>query len=305
MLKQIIILILLLPLIFAKTVEICENKTIPDKGNECNAVLSISTEKSVYNNKEKIEIINNLTVKNKFIIEYWVEDSNSTIIKTKRNTTNIEPKSYTPALINTDKLKIKNSLVYLECNNTNNITSSEKEILVFISNEPNPFIKIKDNRLSVKLNQTLNFRLDIYTGNLSNSTLIYEIINITGKTEIVNSYSIYNLTLYIDIPYYCNIQSDNYTLKITAFNSELTKNVEIINNCNINQPEIDYNSTELEDNLHSESHINITENPLTGNVVFESTAVKSKNIALYLIIGLVIMAITYLPGRLLIKRVTT
>ena len=58
MLKQIIILILLLPLIFAKTVEICENKTIPDKGNECNAVLSISTEKSVYNNKEKIEIYN-------------------------------------------------------------------------------------------------------------------------------------------------------------------------------------------------------------------------------------------------------
>ena len=44
-----------------------------------------------------------------------------TIIKNKVNTTNLNEKTFTPNLVRTEKLKIKNKLISIDCNNTNSI----------------------------------------------------------------------------------------------------------------------------------------------------------------------------------------
>src|SRR3989344_6420050 len=136
MLKIIFTIILVAHLTYAA--QIC----VDDPNNFCNATLSVNTDKEIYNNKEKILIHNNLSIKGNFILEYWIENSNGTIIKNKVNTTNLNEKTFTPNLVRTEKLKIKNKLISIDCNNTNSIRESEREIEVFVYKSELPFLEI-------------------------------------------------------------------------------------------------------------------------------------------------------------------
>ncbi len=315
--KQIILVLILLIIPLAYTeriVEVCYNQTISDVENECKINLSIETDKNYYNNKEKISFYNNLTPKNNnFIIEYWIENSTGSIIKEKLNTTNLNQKSFTPYLKSSDTLKIKNKLIQIDCNNTSNITYSEKEVFVYVYKDSKPFFEIIEIYLNknktVKLNESIKTKINIYTGNLSNQTLEIKIENVTSQLESLSSpYQKYNLTLYTKIPDNCSIASGQYILKYLAFNKEIIEGIYLLNNCKeINpvttMPETPTNTTqELEDNYFPENNINLTEAPITGNVVYESSSIKSRKIVIYLIAGIIIMALIYLvPNKLIVK----
>jgi len=100
--------------------------------NFCNVSIGVETQKTFFENKEKIEFFNTLTIKEfDFEIEYWIEDSQGDIVKSKRTTTNTNKKSYTPSIKQKEQaLVIKNRIVFVDCENLNNRTSSEKVVVV-------------------------------------------------------------------------------------------------------------------------------------------------------------------------------
>src|SRR3989344_2054030 len=295
MLKIIIIILLVMPLVYAS--QIC----IDDPNNFCNATISIATDKNIYNNKEKITILNNLSVKGDYIIEYWVENSNGTIIKDKLNTTNLNAKSFTPNLKDSDKLKIKNRLASIDCNNTNTIIESEKEIEVYVYKSSEPFLEIiniylgSDN--SIELNESMKVKFNAYTGNFT-SLLSIEIINITSQTThlLSKEYTEFNFTDYLQIPNDCSIQTNNYTLKLEAFNKQLFHNISIINACK----EENKTSIALTNSIpfESESNINLIGSTITGEAVYKSSSEKTSELSMYLLIAIGIMASMYIVPKM-------
>ncbi len=307
--KEIIILILImLPIIHAsKVIEICYNKTVSDMENECYTNLTINTDKDYYNNKDKITFYNNLSLKNStFIIEYWIENNTNNIIKDKTNTTNLNAKSYTPNLKLPGNIKIKNKLISIDCNNTNNITYSEKEVFIYVYQDTNPYFDYKTtlNKGRIEsLNDTIKTKVNIYTGNLSNQTLKVSIANISTEEVILNEYQTSNLTIYSQIPYDCSTITGNYTLKISLFNKEFNEPIFIENTCSTDQSSNDnINITSNDYLLNSESNINLSENSITGNIIYESAGEKAKKYSLYFIIAIIIFTVIYvLPNKLITK----
>lgn len=100
--------------------------------NSCNVFISLETSKQIFENKEKIEFYNKLSENGHFFeIEYWIEDLDGNIVKSRITTTNTNKKSYTPSIKQKEKaLVIKNRLVSINCENINNKTASEKLVVV-------------------------------------------------------------------------------------------------------------------------------------------------------------------------------
>lgn len=79
----------------------------------CSLKVSIDSEKTRFQNDEKIFFYNTLNRDDiDYVIEYWIEDSEGRIIKPKINTSNQDKKSFTPKNANSDiiiKARIANS----------------------------------------------------------------------------------------------------------------------------------------------------------------------------------------------------
>ncbi len=138
----IILLLLLLPTALA-----LENETIAitlnlnstiENTNNCNIILSISTQKESYNPGEQIQFYNNLSDKNRnYKIKYYIIDEQNQIIKQPVITQNLNQKTFTPNQKKNDyEITIKNELLEIDCNNVNTIKTAEKTILI----EGNPNI---------------------------------------------------------------------------------------------------------------------------------------------------------------------
>ncbi len=180
-----------------------------DKNNlsdECNITLSIEIKDTnnsfpVYNNKETIEFYNNIEPDIYFFeIEYWVEDLFGNIIKKHYNTSNNNKKSYTPSIDGNEKaLIIKNRLLWVNCSNINNKTSSERYIIIknkdFTLNEDSS-IEIKEiNSEDIKFGETLFIDLKVYKGN-TNKKVIY--VYAKGEEKISETTKIYLNSEYTD-----------------------------------------------------------------------------------------------------------
>lgn len=125
------VILVLIPSIFAeeKTLNVTLNITPFFEEMECDYSVSIETEKSVYQNKEKIAFRNVIDNKPKsFEIEYWIEDEKGDIVKKKTKTKNLNQKSYTPKISEKNKVLIIKNSVTSDC--TDEVLTSEKIILV-------------------------------------------------------------------------------------------------------------------------------------------------------------------------------
>jgi hypothetical protein len=101
----------------------------------CNPSLGISLEKTNFDNGESIKfkhIIENNSLD--YNIEYWIEDMFGKIVKSKRNTTNTNEKSYTPNIKEKEKILAIKSILYVGCNDTN-LSNNLAEKIVFVLNE--------------------------------------------------------------------------------------------------------------------------------------------------------------------------
>lgn len=144
--KYLIIFLLLLPAALA-----LENETISltlqlNSTNNCNITISVSTQKESYSPGEQIQFYNNLSEKNHdYKIKYYIIDEQNQIIKNPVITQNLNQKTFTPNQKKNDyEITIKNELLEIDCNNINQITASEKTVL--IKGNPNITEKIAENK---------------------------------------------------------------------------------------------------------------------------------------------------------------
>ena len=83
----------------------------------CNVSIEITTSKLFYDN-ESIDFRFKLNDKpSEYKIEYWVEDMFGNIVKDKRNTTNLNKKSFTPNVEGVQAFLIKAQFIELDCEN--------------------------------------------------------------------------------------------------------------------------------------------------------------------------------------------
>lgn len=104
------------------------NNTQPD------ASIMIQIEKQNYSNGEQIRfrhILSNET--EDYQIEYWIEDLFGEIVKSKRNTTNTNEKTYTPNIDEKDKILVIKSILYTGCNDSNQSNNMDEK-LIFVVN---------------------------------------------------------------------------------------------------------------------------------------------------------------------------
>ncbi len=313
------LLILVTYYVKAEEIEICNKINITIES--CYNNLSINSDKDTYQTNEKIIIKNNLLNSNKeYIIEYWIENNNNNTIKAKINTTNVIDKQFTPKLNFSQYLKLKNKLVYYNCSNFTAI-ESEKLIYVYSDKRQEPDLIIKNITSN---NLTINFKLNIYTGNISNEALYIDIINISNSSLLLSPdipYTSYNFT--IKIPYNCNIQTNIYTLYSKFNYLEFYNNFSLFNNCtqsNITNYEIKNNTIEpiinesvfqynnlISDNSdinkdlkeESDSTYNLMKN-INTNAVYESSNRKANKLSVYLLVSIIgiFIIVTVLPDNI-------
>jgi hypothetical protein len=104
---------------------------------QINLSIELANEQQYYDQGTKIFFYNNMSVagindKISYNIEYWIDDLSGNILKNKVMTNNLNQKSYTPKIDETDKiLIIKNRLVNASCNISNeSILEYSKIILI-------------------------------------------------------------------------------------------------------------------------------------------------------------------------------
>ena len=289
----IIITLIFLPLVYAECDCTCEdpkaNLSLPE--GHCNISLTLKTDKDRYKNEEKITIFNELTEKKQdFTIEYWIEDIKGEIIKEKTETKNTNKKQFTPKLTENTTLVIKNNLTYLGCKNI--IVENYNKVEVFIEVQPKkePELELINYSKKLNLSDELNISLMIYSGDNINYSIAFWIDNIT-KTEdykIDQRYKNETVNLSIKIPNNCSIESKKYDLIIKSQEKEIKKKIDIENNCKEKEEELEENTEKCILSIHSEENnseniINQSANPITGFTIYESTTIKSKEIAKYLL----------------------
>jgi hypothetical protein len=170
------------------------NNTNNNSNDLINSYININTDKLIYNADEKVLINHETNLKNNFIIEYWIEDLNENIIKSKLNTTNINQKTWTSKTNLKQEVFFIKSLLYDKTNN--GIINNSK--LIILKNENNNEIyenKITINKINSENKNFLNFGeiffidLEIEKGD-SSKTLISAYIqnNNTKLSEITKIY---------------------------------------------------------------------------------------------------------------------
>ena len=135
-----------------ETLNLTDNNSINTTNIACDHSLKIETDKINFSNGEQIKfghIITNKT--DSYQIEYWIEDLFGTIVKSKRNTTNTNEKSYTPNINEKDKILVIRNILYVECNDTN-LSNNYAEKLVFVVN--NEYSEEKEDENEKKSSQT-------------------------------------------------------------------------------------------------------------------------------------------------------
>ena len=199
--------------------KVCLNFQIIPEELTCNISINISTEKIIYNNKETISfynLINNQTFP--FTIEYWIEDLFGNILKSKINTTNLNKKSYTPSIEETDKtIIIKNQLFITACNNLGK-TSSQKVLTIKnnITINQSSSINLNSPPDESSFGDLIYIEVSAYRGNTLKRTIYSWIedkdhtkVSEKAKTSLNQKYTSYEFNLPLQINPNCDDKLDS------------------------------------------------------------------------------------------------
>ncbi|MBS3111760.1 hypothetical protein J4459_00685, partial [Candidatus Woesearchaeota archaeon] len=164
----------------------------------------------------------------------YITDLFNNLIKEPKNTSNNNEKSFTPYIFETEQVfMIHNELIFIDCNNTNNNTKTNKTIIIKGN-------KIKESKIGIsKIDKTLEFgdtlwaNLEIYKGNSSNGRLdIYlqrgeDRITKKSKLDLKTNYQEYKLSIPINIPFDCQNKFENGTYRLIIEGFDLIEETEV------------------------------------------------------------------------------
>ncbi len=213
-----------------------ENKTILENLSHindtilCDINFSIVPQKRVFENRIEYKFETDVS---DFYIEYWIEDYAQDIVKTKRNTTNLNTKYYTPE----DKINIyylKANLFYGEC------IINKSELIMFYSptipsineensceildsniNELNSYIKIL-NKEVIKNQEKDVLYYEIYRGDTSKRSIYFYLNN-----KEISSFELAKYTK-ISGRLKLNLENDN-SYNLSIFGLDLKQDISINN----------------------------------------------------------------------------
>ncbi|HLC67156.1 MAG TPA: hypothetical protein VJK52_05955 [Candidatus Nanoarchaeia archaeon] len=150
--------------------ESAENSGSPGRANMmfsnpetiCIANFSLTTDKDLYNDGEKVLISFVVAEDVPFAMQYWVEDLHGNIMRAKRNTTNANAKTFIAHSDEADQVLLIKA-VYSACNNT---IIQDRQIVVRGSGIPeNSSLKILDAPERAIFGSTIPIELEIFRSN--------------------------------------------------------------------------------------------------------------------------------------------
>ncbi|MEM4637691.1 MAG: hypothetical protein QXK76_01525 [Candidatus Woesearchaeota archaeon] len=313
-----------------------QNKTIniSDDVKICNISIGIKLkeEKQIYENKESIKFYNTLNItpyyKSNFSIEYWVEDLYGTILKSKIQTTNLNEKTFTPNIKEkVSAIIIKNNLINIESNCSENILNDGAEKILIIKNpyyeekkcevaETNVQGKdesknsLETSFIDTKIDEK-NIIVNAYRGNDRKYSVNIQIKNNQNKkTTEIKLYLEKNSFTELFFPLK-NLECGNYTItteglgyKTTEYYNEPCADTEVTSKGNSAKnftlkPSNNLNSTKFNSTGLDAKFYN---SPITGKTVYASRNEQTKK---YSLIGIIIIfssTITYFSYKYLFKK---
>jgi hypothetical protein len=214
----------------------------------CDINISLTSDKKVYNQDEKIKYKIDLNNKSHpYIIEYWIEDIFGNIVKNKYNTTNTNQKTWTP---NCDKgyvFVLNSRVVDVECNDSNQEDNSAKSyVIIQCGNSVDETFELNENieiietyfgnDNSIKFGEVVRVKLYLSKGDTSKTAIeMYvtngdEKISETTKFNMNQKQSELFVTLPLMINSNCNekIDEGEYELVVNGLGVKDTTNIEIV-----------------------------------------------------------------------------
>ncbi|MBW2990282.1 lamin tail domain-containing protein [Candidatus Woesearchaeota archaeon] len=217
----------------------------------CSIKLNLSTDKEMYLNKEKVKIKNIINNKSfPYIIEYWVEDLFGNEVKKKYNTSNTNQKTYTPKIVEKDRVfLVKNRLVFVACNNSNSELGNEKMIIIKKDEISIGIDDDSDSGLSIdyvylpkskifSFGDSFNVKLSIHKGNTAKSVVNVFVEKDKKKVSEKTTFYLnkknydYNLTVKVFLKPNCkNAFNDGYyALVVEGLGKRAEEGIEIKGN---------------------------------------------------------------------------
>jgi biopolymer transport protein ExbD len=251
---------------------ICQEFEVKDASeNICDLEISISTEKDIFNDGDKVKFYNNLnSEKYPYEITYWIEDMFEKQVKSEKITKNTNKKSWTirsdlPAEAFIINAKVK----ALGCNDQNEENDETKKVIVVKNKrEEESSITIDNIYLGTdekaKFGEVVKVLTTIYKGNTSKYSIKFYIQN--GKKRISETttvhfhekYNEHTMTIPIQLKTNCDLTYDDgvHELIIEGLDQRTQEKFKIEGStgCNINGEEkqnkgkisyelIDFNNT--------------------------------------------------------------
>ena len=154
-----------------------------DQASGCNVSLSIATDKMIYQ-MERIEFRHILSQRiSNFSIEYWIEDLLGQTIKARRNTTNTNPKHYTPRYKVREQTLVIKAFLRAECDSYQGDNYAEAVVIALNPDAAEAEEKKQVSAREPSSQQKPGYRLLRWPTSLEAESPIYAMIELRSKSS--------------------------------------------------------------------------------------------------------------------------
>ena len=251
-----------MPLLFLN-LALASNSTNATDNNEsvnitilpvCNISVNITSSKTIYTD-EKITFYNKISNNSfPYKIEYWIEDLFGDIIKSKRNTTNTNQKSFSPSYTELDQVLIlKNKLVFINCTNINIDSIFAEKLVIAAKNSSETDTTASDSSINIthinlgsdnkaEFGDIIKVELSVYRGDTLKRTVKAWVEDSHGKKAssetpltIATKFTGYSLTLPIQLKSNCDnkLSQGTFTLTVEGLDIAKTESITIEGNSSL------------------------------------------------------------------------
>ena len=292
----------------------------------CNVSFGIDIDKSLFENKETLKFKHNLHGAENYTIEYWIEDAYSDILRSRKNTTNTNKKSFTPNIKEKEKAFFLKAIAYSECGEAYaerffvvankdysdtilNTVAAENKVKIGIE------YKIDDLASEIQQNSSLEFRVNIINDDENHSFRIYSYMYSGGKCISDNGNRTANEKI-VDIDagkteeiemvnFIPDYKPGDYKLKVMIFKDDQKTAKQLIRHVSLKETKsiISVNLPVLNKNPYYSGIKNITPSPqISANkqengVIYKGKDMKIKDSMSYYMIGFLSLSLVLSSGR--------